>query len=445
MNQGTSLIQDLKTIGKLPEMRLFWIYLPFLLIIIVINFIYLPIFLALASSAISFIIAGLVFFIASRIARLNHEITLERNELKNIILGFEDALIAYDQQFHILFFNPAAERLFNVSAQETIGSQLQPKDAENPRFQRLVQVMFPSLAPVMIPRSSAGAHPQILDLSFTDPILELRVSTSPIADDRGKILGFIKIVRDRTREVTLMKSKDEFITVASHQLRTPITEISWALEAISGSKDLIPADREVVMNALTASKELIQINEDLLDTAKIEEGHFGYQIDEMSIMELVNRVLAEVKPLMDQAGIKLYLDKPEAELPKVHADKHKIEMVLNNLLENALRYNVQHGEVTVKVEKEATAPFVKVSVRDTGIGIGPEDTKKMFTKFFRADTAMKAQTKGSGLGLYIAKNIIRAHGGQMGVESEMNRGSNFYFTLPTEKSLIPTRELPLEY
>jgi two-component system sensor histidine kinase VicK len=109
-----------------------------------------------------------------------------------------------------------------------------------------------------------------------------------------------------------------------------------------------------------------------------------------------------------------------------------------NLLENAIRYNIDNGEVFVRVDHVEGKPFVQVSVRDTGIGIPPEAIDKLFKKFFRADNATQSQTEGSGLGLYISKNIVNAHGGELWAESELGRGTIMRFTLPTDSSLVPS-------
>jgi two-component system sensor histidine kinase VicK len=125
-------------------------------------------------------------------------------------------------------------------------------------------------------------------------------------------------------------------------------------------------------------------------------------------------------------------------------DAARLSLAVTNLLENAIRYNVENGEVTVRVDKTKDKPFVTVGVKDTGIGIPPEALGKLFNKFFRADNALKQQTEGSGLGLYIAKGIILAHGGQIWAESELNRGTTISFSLPTDPNLVPKTEVGSE-
>ena len=174
---------------------------------------------------------------------------------------------------------------------------------------------------------------------------------------------------------------------------------------------------------------------------KIEEGKFGYKFEQVNLIEFLNDVLTEVLPQAKRAGIKIYFDRPEDELPKVYINRDKMLMVVYNFLDNAIRYNVENGEVRVKIEQVKGEPFIEVSVKDTGIGVPTGEINKLFSKFYRAENAVKFQTEGSGLGLYINKNIILAHGGKLWAESELNRGTTFHFTLPTSTDVIPDREV----
>ncbi len=399
-----------------------------------------PLFLAI-EAAILLVVAILAGAAIYGAAAKERGMLAEQSELRSILGSIEDALIVYGSDFRITFFNPAAEKLFAIAAHDAVGHVLSPRDAENPQWRTLTQVVFPSLAPSVIPRSAEGKVPQVADVSFPDPELDLRVATAPVADERGRTLAFLKIIRDRTAQISAMRAKDEFITVASHQLRGPVTDISWALQALGQATELNDTDKMIVTTAGASAENLLRRIEDLLSIAKMEDGRVGYAFEQVDLAQYVNGVLAGVLPAARKAGIKIYFDRPATDLPQVMIDQKQLSLALTNILENAIRYNVENGEVTVKVDRVQDKPYLLVSVRDTGIGIPADAIGRLFTKFYRADNAVKSQTEGSGLGLYIAKGIVSAHGGQIWAESELGRGTVISFTLPTDPSLVPKREV----
>ena len=425
-------------------MRWFWVGLILGVAMVAAGLIYAPpLVVMIGAGALLIILIGF-FYISLRLAGARYEGGLEQGELRGIVAGLSDALLVYDQNLRIIFFNPAAATLFGLRSEEIVGERVRPQDVENPKRRLLVQVMFPSLAPVLVPRSKSGEYPQVADLSFSEPELELRVATTPIADQGGKIGGFLKIIQNRTREAQLLRSKNEFITVASHQLRTPITEIHWALESLSQEAGLSQSSKLLAEQTLGSARRLLELVEDLLSISKIEEGRFGYNFESGDLLAFLDKTLADFLPAAKRLGLKLYLDRPKEQLSPVMFDQQKLGMVTSNLVDNAIRYNTKGGEVLVTIKKSERGPFLEVKVKDTGIGIPASEIQKTFTKFFRSSSAVKFQTEGTGLGLYIAKNIIAAHGGEMWAESEEGRGSSFYFTLPTNPALIPKSELPIE-
>lgn len=368
----------------------------------------------------------------------------EAAQLRSIIASMQDGLVVYDQDFRVSLFNSSAEKLFGLKAEKILGQAIGPQQAEDPALRKLAQTLFPTLAPTMIPRSKSGEYPQVVDVSFDNPTLELRTITAPLVDDSGHVSGFMKIIRNRTHEIALARSRTEFITVASHQLRTPTTNIEWTLEALAGNANLDENSKTLLENARISARQLKTVVEDLLSISRIEEGRFGYEFVETDLVAFLQKILAEVLPQARRVGISLYFDPPPTPLPPVHIDEKKLSMAFTNLLDNAIRYNVANGSITVTVQEQPGQPYIQVAVKDTGIGVPPEDAKKLFGKFFRAENAVKSKADGSGLGLYITQNIIQSHGGTIWAESELNRGSTFFFTLPTDASLIPPKEVPVE-
>lgn len=433
--------QKLVLYAKLPEMRLFWFFLPFLIGLLAINIFYLPKFWGFISLII-FAVLGVIILVNNlRLARSNLEIKIERNELKSVISNLQDGIIAYDPNFKILIFNRAAEEIFELQTQEIIGQIFTPELVKEPRTRLLAQVIFPSLAPMIVRRSETGTYPQIIDISFDKPELELRIITDRIFDSKGELLGFVKIIHNQTREIELLKSKTEFISVAAHQLRTPLTGAHWALESLN--KELINQNqKELAESALKAITKLLKIVNDLLDVSKIEEGRFGYQFENVNIIEFIDEeIISNIKGLAEQLGIKIHFQRPAEPSIVVSIDPEKLNMAFSNIIDNAVRYNVQNGEIIIKIEHLKEQPYIQISIKDTGIGIPADEMNKLFSKFFRAENAVKFAAEGTGLGLCIAKNIIKRHGGEIWAESELNRGSTFYFTLPTDPKLIPPKEM----
>lgn len=433
-----------KDIITLPEFWVVWVLLALVLAAGAIAAVFIIPPISWVEIGLLVIILILVFTGTYKSTAVDRDTSVERNELKNILASINDALIVYDREFKGIFFNPAAERMFKIQSKTVLKHVFSPQDVEKPDWKILTQVMFPSLAPRVISRSKENDVPQVVDISFTDPPLEYRVSTAPVVDDRGTTLAFLKIVRDRTAQITAVRSRSEFITVASHQLRGPVTDINWALQSLASADDIGETDKMIVQNAAAASENLLRRIEDLLNIAKMEDGQFGYQFAESSIEDFIAQVLNDVLPAAKKTGVTIYFDRPQEALPHVMIDAKRLSLALVNLLENAIRYNVENGEVTVKADVMPGKPFVVVSVKDSGIGIPPEAREKLFTKFYRADNAVKFQTEGSGLGLYIAKSVVAAHGGEIWVDSELNRGTTISFALPTDPNLIPKHEAGLE-
>ncbi len=370
------------------------------------------------------------------------DVAISNALLQNIITNLTDAVVVYDEHFVVTVFNNAAAQLFTLRAADVIGKTISIAQAQDARLQRLVQVVFPSLAPSVVSRSESGAPAQIIDLNLEG--LNLRVVTSKVVDANGALQGFVKVIRDRTREVSLLKSKSDFLIIAAHQLRTPLTAVGWAFEGLEKEGGLPVSAGELVSTGALAAKQLTKIVDDLLTAAKFEEGKFGYTFQENDLAVFLDEVCVAAQPIGAAYNVSVFLESPKTPLPRITFDSEKLSIVLSNLIDNAIKYNVQNGSVTVGAQLLLNKPYVLVSVKDTGVGIPPEAMKKLFTKFFRAENVVKFSTDGSGLGLYMTKNIVERHGGRIWVESELNRGTTFYFTLPIDPALIPQKELITE-
>lgn len=424
---------------KAPEMRPFWYFLPLALVLLGINAFYLRMEWIVINASIFAVMGSIIFLNGTRIIRLNGEIKLERNELGSIVANLLDGLIAYDQSFKVVMMNRAAGQLLGLAPEEVIGSRITPENAKDVKFTLLAQILYPSIAPLVVRKTEGGVYPQVVDMSFTNPAVEFRITTDRIVDPSGALLGFVKIIHDRTRETAMLKSKSEFIEVAAHQLRTPLTSMNWIFESLA-KEVMSPEQKEMVNMGVLATGNILKTVNDLLDVSQIEEGRYGYDFQAMDINVFTEEVLTELMPYAKEIGIRMYLKKSQVPIG-VSIDPQKLGIVLANLISNAIKYNIENGEVTVEIKKLEDKPYVEISVKDTGIGIPADEMQRLFTKFFRADNAQKTVADGSGLGLYITKNIVRRHGGDIWAESQLNRGSIFHMTIPTDPTLIPPKEL----
>lgn len=393
--------------------------------------------------ALTIAAAAVIFWQRQRLLRANLAANAATGRLEALINDLEDGVIAYDASFRIQIFNPAAERIFGINKEQVMARAFGPERVQELPFRLLAQTIFPSLAPLVSELSEPGTSPQIVDISFTEPRRELRVSTNKIRGPKGEPLGFIKLVRDKTREMELLRAKSEFITIAAHELRTPLTTVHWVFEGLKDKEKLEAEDKEFILNGLSNSVKLLKIVNDLLDVSKIEEGKFGYNFQEADFIKFLSDILTNAEAMAKEYGVKLYFDKGGESTIKLLIDASRLGLAISNLLDNALKYNVKNGSVTVKIERLPDKPYLQVSIKDTGIGIPAVEMNKLFSKFFRAENAIKVETTGSGLGLYITKNIINRHGGAIWAKSTVSRGTTFYFTLPLDPSLIPSKEIPV--
>jgi len=432
-------LKNTVTYLKSPGMRFFWLFLALAIVLLVVDLIYLAPVWTLVDLATLTLLGALIFWSGLRLTKSSLAGKSFAGRLESVITNLSDGVVVYDSDFKILVFNNTAEDIFHVKKEQVVGKQFGPERAGEPEYRLLTQTIFPSLAPAVIRRSEAGAYPQVVDISFPDR--EIRVSTNRLLDESGKTVGFVKVVQDRTREVELLKSKSEFITIAAHQLRTPLTAVNWIFEGFSKSEDLIPEDRELAGNGLAATRKLLKIVNDLLDVSKIEEGRFGYNFESVNLLDFISEVLTNAQAVAKEYGVKLYFDKGGESSIMVTIDPNRLGLGVSNLIDNAIRYNVENGSVTIGIKRVPDKPYAEVSIKDTGIGIPPQNMSKVFSKFFRAENVMKRETEGSGLGLYITKNIVSRHGGIIWAESVIDRGTTFFFTLPTDSKLIPPREV----
>jgi len=238
----------------------------------------------------------------------------------------------------------------------------------------------------------------------------------------------------KEREELVSRMKSEFLSIAAHQLRTPLSAMKWMLSlALEGDVGkLTEQQKTLFQRGYQMNERLIHLVSDLLDVTRIEEGRFGFRPEEVSLEDLVGRTVHSFISFAKERNIDLSFESPSISLPKVQADLDRIGIVLQNLVENAIQYTLPGGKVKVSIIEQGRQ-FLQVSVSDTGVGIPAEHLPFLYDKFSRGRNVVHMYTEGTGLGLYITKNIIEAHHGKIWVESKEGEGSIFFFTLPIIK------------
>jgi len=247
-------------------------------------------------------------------------------------------------------------------------------------------------------------------------------------------LSTLVILHDVTREKLADKLKSEFVTLAAHQLRTPISGIKWSLQTLLDGDlgKLTEKQEEVVKQAFITNNKVINLVNDLLNVAEIEEGRYLNKVVLSNLGEIILSVVEDHRKDLENKNLQVDFLKPEEQLPQVMLDIEKMKIAVTNILDNAIRYTPEGGKIIVSIEKGKKD--IEVRIEDSGMGIPFNEQDKIFSKFFRSSNIRKIDTEGTGLGLYIVKNIIEAHEGKIWFESEEGKGTAFYFTVPIKKS-----------
>lgn len=256
-----------------------------------------------------------------------------------------------------------------------------------------------------------------------------------LAEDVAK--GLEEKVRERTAALRdairhlqeLDRVKSEFISLASHQLRTPLTSLRWAQHALlEDSKDKLTVEQKKIVEAtLNRTLYMMGLVNELLDVTRIEDQKYELKRSLTPMHDLLDEILQELIIAINHKKLELTIDIPKS-LPGIMIDSNKVKMAVSNILDNAVKYTPAGGKVLVRARQEDMQVVIQIS--DTGIGVPKEDAYRTFSKFFRATNATKMHTSGSGLGLYIAKTIIERHGGNIAMESDVGKGTTVTMTIP---------------
>lgn len=376
---------------------------------------------------------------------ITHDLREERNRAvandqksTAILESIGDGVFAIDTKGVITVFNPAAQQISGVSADGAIGKpytevlhfELEKTGQRNDAFIRKALGGHVASMPVgMILVRQDGKRVPVSD------------SAAPIHNATGQMVGAIVVFRDTSKEHELDKAKNEFVSLASHQLRTPLSAINWYSEMLlSGDAGKLGKDQHEYINEISeGSKRMSELVNSLLNVSRLEVGKLTNEPAPNNVQELIADLKKEMQGQVEQRGV--HVGEHIQKIPQVIADPKQLRMVIQNLLSNAVKYTSEKGTVEVTLRPATAAdlqaaklkgngPYWFFSVQDNGYGIPQDQQSKIFGKLFRADNVRKLDVEGTGLGLYIVKEVVEKMGGRVWFTSTESVGTTFYVVAP---------------
>lgn len=355
-------------------------------------------------------------------------------QLEAIVEESHDAIIGETLDGIIMSWNGGAVRMLGYSAQEAIGqSILSFVPAETK-----VEVA------AVLKKIKAGeviADYDSVRLRKDGTKIDVAFSSSPIKSANGTVIGVSCVERDISlrkkaeRQIKdLNEVRSKFITIISHQLRTPLTAVNWNLEEVLNGNfgKLEEITRKFLQATYIASVDITHRINDLLTAMDIEEGRAPFHMEEMAIDSITAAVMNEMMKKCERKDITCRYIAPETDLPPIEGDSEKIRTAILKFMENAIAYTKEGGNIIAKLEIHGHT--IRFEVSDTGIGIPAQEQHRILERFFRASNASVMQTDAFGLGLFIAKNFIEQHSGRLGFSSLEGRGSTFWFEIPLKQN-----------
>lgn len=370
------------------------------------------------------------------------QVIQERDKINAVLHGIGDGVFFIDEKGKVMMFNGAAMSMSGYHSTEVLGK----------KYHKLLKFKYPEDEKVynkFIEETIKGGKTRELShhvlLEKKDgKYIPVNALATLLHDEDDKLMGCIVVLRDMTKEERVEKMKTEFVSLASHQLRTPLSAVRWFLEMIiSGDAGKLNDEQDRILGKIAASNDrMIKLVNGLLNISRIEAGRMAVEPELTDVIRLVKSVMVELEPLIKAHNHKLKFVKG-ANVPKLNIDPKLINQVVMNFLSNAIKYTPGGGKIEVLVKKDGK--YVKIAVKDNGMGVPADQHDNMFKKFFRAHNVAGTNINGTGLGLYVTKSIVKASGGHVGFESKEGKGSTFWFALPLTGSKPVKGEKSLEY
>ncbi len=340
------------------------------------------------------------------------ETKIQRKILDDTIQYFLHGIILLGKDQKILLTNQKVFKIFNIGKTDIKDKGYKALEADK----NYIEILKSLLDEKTVEK----------EISFN----EYHLKINKIIFKKNKEIDYLLIFNDITREKQIEKMKTEFVSVTAHQLRTPLSSMKWALQLLMDGDigKITPEQKDIFEKTYQSNERVIKIVNDLLNVTKIEEGEYLHELILADIEKVIVSVISSLSQVIEEKKINLEFIGPKKKIPQTKIDVEKIKIVIQNFIENAIKYTHTDGKIIISLKKDKNN--IEFKVQDTGIGISKKDQKRIFTKFFRSETALKIETDGSGLGLFISKNIVEAHNGKIYFKSEEGKGSIFYFTLP---------------
>ena len=347
-----------------------------------------------------------------------------------------DHIIITDVNGIILYANPAIVKTTGYTPEEVVGKKPSVWGHQMP--QEFYRLLWETIATKKQPFNG-----HITNRRKNSQLYDADVHISPVLDERGEVKYFVGVEQDITKEMEIDRMKSDFISIASHQLRTPITSLRWLLEMLADpTRGSLNQDQRNLLVKMTGSMtQILDIVTALLDVSRLESGKIRIVSESVHLRVFVQSVLDEIKPKYEEKKQQILLSIHD-DLDTVVFDPILIRNIFVNLLTNAIKYSPEKRNITITIYKKEEN-FV-TEIKDEGYGIPQDEYGKIFQRFFRARNIVNLETDGTGLGLYLVKSIVTTCGGTIWFESHEGEGSTFSFSLPISHISKTTGEVSLE-
>ncbi len=350
-------------------------------------------------------------------ARRVSVLTSDRNRLATVFTGMVEGVIDVDQKQNTIHINEAAASMLGVERDKCIGKPVWHVT----RHQKITQALDEAL------RQRTVIKTQV-DYALENNYLVMDIYVASLSDDQGEPIGAVVVMHNITELKNLERVRTDFVANASHELKTPITAIRGLSETVVGDPEMDKSTAMHFMERIHAqSIRLSHLVSDLMTISRLESDQNTSEFTLLNFGELVNRALNAAETAIENKRHSLVASLPEAKL-EVVGDRQQLSQLADNLLDNAIKYTPEGGQIRVRVYLQGTAAVLEVE--DSGIGISPQYQQRVFERFYRVDKARSQSLGGTGLGLSIVKNIAERHGGVVSVTSQLGRGSTFTYRMP---------------